>query len=532
MSLRRLTRSAPVARQILVLQVVVLIFVVAGSVGLAYTDARRDADAHATEQVLAVARTVADSPLIDQAVGSRDPSAILQPYAESVRRDTRTDFVVIMDPQAIRWTHPDPDNIGRKFIGSVDRAQRGVAQTERYTGTLGPSIRAVVPVLRSGQVVGMVSVGITVQAIDNVVRQSFPQLAVAALAVLVVGVLGAFLINRRLRRQTHGLGEREITRMYEYYDAVLHSVREGLLLLDGEWRVQLINDEAARLLGVTPQILGRGIAYVGLPESLVASLRGEEPMNDEIHLVGARMLVFNRRAATRDTRTLGAVVTVRDQTEISALSGELDTVRSLADSLRSQNHEAANRLHTVVSLIEIGRPEAAVDFATRELETAQRLTDRVVSSVDHPVVAALLLGKTAQASERGVELAIRPDSSLLEMALDPHDAVTILGNLIDNAIDATGEVDRPRRVEVGLAIEGHRFAATVEDSGPGLTEDQREQALRRGWSTKPSTDGLGRGIGLALVVQIVRREHGRIEIGRSPLGGARFLVDINGEGRR
>ena len=214
-------RATPVARQILVLQLVVLVVVVLAGLALAYADARRDAEQAATDQVLAVARTVADSPLIDQAIRAPDPSAQLQPYSERVRADTGTDFVVIMNPAGIRWTHPDPANIGRTFLGSIDRAQRGEAQTERYAGTLGPSMRAVVPVRRDGTVIALVAAGVTVRKIDAALLATLPQLAAAALVVLLVGSLGAMLINRRLRRQTHGLGEHEITRMYEYYDAVL-----------------------------------------------------------------------------------------------------------------------------------------------------------------------------------------------------------------------------------------------------------------------------------------------------------------------
>lgn len=347
----RTPRSTPVARQILTLQLVVLLVVVLGSLALAYTDARRDADAAATDQVLALARSVADSPLIDQAVDRADPAAVLQPYAESVRRDTATDFVVIMDARGVRWTHPNPANIGGVFLGSIDRAQQGAAQTERYTGTLGPSIRAVAPVLRDGEVIALVAVGVTVAKVDDELLRTLPQLGAAALVVLAVGLAGALLISRRLRRQTHGLGEREITRMYEYYDAVLRAVREGLILLDRQGRIQLVNGEGARLLGLDATVTGRPVTEVGLPDELASALSGPGEITDEIHLVDARMLVVNRRPAGPGGPGLGSVVTLRDHTEIQALSGELDTVRGLADSLRAQNHEAANRLHTLVSLI-------------------------------------------------------------------------------------------------------------------------------------------------------------------------------------
>ena len=298
------------------------------------------------------------------------------------------------------------------------------------------------------------------------------------------------------------------------------------ILLDRDHRVQLINKEGALLLGLETPVIGSDLDQLGLPSTLVAALTGNEPVTDEIHLVDARMLVFNQRAAGPSEQDLGTVVTFRDHTEIRAMSGELDTVRGLADSLRAQNHEAANRLHTVVSLIEIGRVDDAVTFATEELATAQRLTDRVVEALEHPVVSALILGKMAQAAERGVRLVIRPGSSVHDMRLDPHDAVTVLGNLIDNAIDAVGETPPPRQVDVKVAIDADTFAVTVQDSGPGLSTQQRELALQRGWSTKAAAGGIGRGIGLALVVQTVRRHQGTIDITTSDLGGASFSIRL------
>jgi sensor histidine kinase regulating citrate/malate metabolism len=180
----------------------------------------------------------------------------------------------------------------------------------------------------------------------------------------------------------------------------------------------------------------------------------------------------------------------------------------------------------VVSLIELGRAEAAFEFATSELALAQRLTDEVLAAVDDPVLAAMLLGKTAQAAERGIELTVVEGSTVADHDFDPQDLVTLVGNLIDNAMDATGEMDRDRKVEVFCDLVGHRLRLRVGDSGPGLAAEQRRQVFTRGWSTKPGADGIGRGIGLALVTEVVRRLGGRIEIGASWLGGAEFTVDI------
>jgi two-component system, CitB family, sensor kinase len=522
------SRPSPVARQILLLQVLMVVVVVAGAVALAYADARDTQIAGARDRALAVAVSVADTPQVRRALGTADPSASIQPFAERVRRDSHTDFVVVMSLHRIRYSHPDPAQIGGRFIGDLGGAPQGRPFTQEYTGTLGPSMRAVVPVYAAGagsRVVALVSVGITMQRIQDALADRLPPIALASAVILAVGLLGAWLISRRLRRQTHGMGEGEITRMYEYYDAVLHAVREGLLLVDTEGRVQLVNREASRLLDLDDSVLGRPVAELGLPESLTRAVLSTDRRPDEIHLVDDAVLVVNVAPAQWQGREVGSVVTLRDHTEIQAVAGELDTVRGLAESLRSQNHEAANRLHTVVSLVEMGRTEDALDFATEELEVAQLLTDRVVGSVADPVVSALLLGKTAQAAERGVQLRLGDSTEVTGLPVEQRDAVTILGNLIDNAMDAVGEV-AARVIVVDVTGSPTSLCVRVADSGAGLSTAAAEQVFERGWSTKTADGPVGRGLGLALVVQAVRKYDGHIEVGTSELGGAQFLVRI------
>lgn len=514
------------ARQILVLQVLVVLVLVAASLGLAAYDARRDARTAATDRAVAVALSVADSPTVLEALDDAEPTTALQPYAEQVRADTGVDFVVVMSPDRTRYTHPDPDRIGEAFIGDLGDAPDGRVFTQQYTGTLGPSMRAVVPVLDGDRVVALVSVGITVDRIDARLQQDLALILAAAGAVLAAGLAGAWLVTRRLRRQTHGLGEREITRMYEYYSAVLHAVREGLLLLDDQGRVQLANDEARRLLDLPPDVVGRSVQDLGLPPGLVAAALGRTAESDDIYTAGDHLLVVSTAPASWEGHEVGSVVTLRDHTELRSVTGQLDAVRGLTESLRSQNHEAANRLHTVVSLLEMGRVDEAVAFVTEELELAQQLTDHVVAAVGDPVVAALLLGKTAEAAERGVVLTV---DGALPAGLGPvraRELVTVLGNLVDNAFDAVAGRSE-RRVAVELAELEHGLRVRVGDSGPGLTDDEAVRVFERGWTTKASTEDGGRGVGLALVGQVVRRHAGTITVGVSPLGGAEFVVELH-----
>ena len=517
-------RSTSLAFQLLLLQGLVVAVVVLTSTAVAYAQARTAVDRTAAQRTTAIVQSLTHSPLVQSAVTGPDPTAVLQPYVENVRRNTGLSFITVLAPDRTRFTHPDPAQIGRPFRGTIAPALAGKTFTETYAGTLGPSLRTTGPVLDpAGRVVALVSAGITVSAIGHDLTAALPGIAWTALATLVVGAIGSWVLSRRLRRQTRGLSPVALGRMVEYHEAVLHAVREGLLLVGGDQRVLLVNDEGRRLLSLDEDPVGRNVSELDLPPDLTETLRRQQPAVDEVHVTDTRVLVVNQAAARPGDRSAGTVVTLRDHTELQALTGELDSVRAFAESLRAQAHEAANRLHTTVSLVELGRAQEAVDFATAELASAQRLTDRVVDAVGEPVLAALLLGKAATAHERGVLLEIDPSSAVGSTGIPGGDLVTIVGNLVDNAIDAALAGDPPREVQVGLEVVGECLEIRVEDSGPGLSEDDLLHAYERGWTTKES-GGAGRGLGLALVRQAVRRNGGDLTCRPGP--GAEFRVSL------
>ncbi|MBT2897786.1 MULTISPECIES: sensor histidine kinase [unclassified Streptomyces] len=546
----RLPRTLPrsLAGQLFAMQVVLIAAVVAGCAVFAYVSGSAQAEETAARQVRVAALAVADSPSVREAIRTPDPSAALQPYAERVREDTGIAFITIMDTERVRWTHPDTEQIGDTFLGNTAKALRGQTFTETYTGTLGPSIRVVTPIRDNGRIVGLVSAGITVDRVSSQVRDQLGALALAAGGALALGGVGTYVVNARLRRHTHGMNAAELSRLHDYHQATLHAVREGLLMLDGRRRVALINDAGRELLGLQPdaEAVGRTVDELALPAPLTGALLASEARVDELHLTAERIVVVNTRPVVGGERR-GTVVTLRDHTELQALAGELDSERGFTQALRSQAHEAANRLHTVVSLIELGRVEEAVDFATAELELAQVLTDRVVGAVEEPVLAALLLGKAAQAHERGVELVLAEDSLIDDGALPPslaqRDLVTILGNLIDNAVEAasdgadggsddgSGAVPAPRapggpagraRVTVTALADERELLLRVTDTGAGIGPEAADEVFRRGWSTH----GAGRGLGLALVRQAAYRNGGTVELDAGPDGGARFTVRL------
>ncbi len=525
------------ARQLFLVQVVIVAAVALAGAAFAYVEARDQHEQAARQEVVGVAGTIASTPEVLAAVHSPRPSAQLQPLAERVRAETGVAFVTIMDTHGIRYTHPDPRQIGQPFLGHIEPAVEGHVLTETYTGTLGPSVRSVVPVFGpGGRVEALVSVGITVQRISAELRQQLLGLVAVAGLALVLGGAATYLVSARLRKHTHGLGAAELGRMYDYHDAMLHAVREGLLLIDPSGIITLCNDGASALLRLDPATAqGSHVSALGLPDSLVEALSSGKSGHDEVHLTADRVLLVNVSAVRRGGRELGSVITLRDHTELQALTGELDSVRGFSESLRSQMHESANRLHTVVSLIELGRTEQAVEFATAELERAQQLTDRVTGAVTEPVLAAVLLGKSAEAAERGVEVIVTEDTEVDDVLLahiDAHDLVTIVGNLVDNAVEASADAghveasaERGQRPQVWVTARGDQGSVLirVRDNGRGLDPESVRQVFRRGWSTK-GAPGDSRGLGLALVGQSVRRYGGTIEVSDS--GGATFTVRL------
>ncbi len=536
--------SWSLARRILALQAVVLIIVLGAALAALLVDTDAETERNTGERVVAVASTVAATPDVRAAVTASypagqeitGPAAALRDYAEAVRASTGADFVVVMTPAGIRYTHPDPAQIGQEYRGSRDAALAGSTAVETYTGTLGPSVRAIAPVIDNGRVVALVSVGVLVDHVDEATNRRLLVLGLIAAGALAIGVLGSLLIARWVRRQTLGKGPRELARLFTYYDAVLASVHEGMVLLDGSGRIVSVNTAGRRLLGLTHDAVGRTAAQAGLPPQLAELIDDLGNLTDELVLARDTVLVISRRPVQVKGETVGAVVTLRDHTELESLTGELDRVEGFSEALRAQAHESANRLHTVISLIELGETEHALTFAVAELETAQSLADRVLAGVDNPAVAALLLAKSAQGAERGIELTVRPGSFLPPGVAPDAELVTIVGNLVDNAFDVlSGQhaADGPRRVEVSAEQAAGGVEITVTDNGPGLTPEQAASVFARGWSTKSARGPAGdRGLGLALVAQAVRRCRGTVEVQPGP--GARFRVwlPVPGAGER
>lgn len=508
--------------QVLLMQVAIAAGVAVLATGLFLAPLSKQLDQEAMRRALAIAETTAQDPQIAEGVRTTAPSGNgpVQREAERIRRATHAEYIVVLDRDWVRWSHPTPSEIGRRVSTDPSDALSGKEVMEIDQGTLGRSARGKVPLYDAGHhVVGAVSVGIAYDSVRARLISAIPGLFAYAGGALAVGALAAWLISRRVQRQTRDLAFSDISALLAEREAMLHGIREGVVALDRGGRIRLLNDEARRLLAIGDEALGQ------TPDEALGAgrttdvLAGRVTGTDLLTVCGQRVLVANRTP----TGDGGAVATLRDRTELEQLGRELDSTRGLIDALRAQDHEHANRMHTLLGLLELEMYDDAVEFVGEVVGDHRATAEQVAERIRDPLLAALLVGKATVAAERGVALRVSEHTRLPDRLVDPRGLVTVVGNLVDNALDAVAATPHAR-VEVELRAEGRTVVLRVRDTGPGVPEDQRELIFTEGWSTKKPPAHGKRGIGLSLVRRLAERQGGSATVGPAAGGGAEFTV--------
>ncbi|MER6748103.1 ATP-binding protein [Streptomyces fungicidicus] len=521
---RRLRLGLPrrVFSQVLLMQLAIAAGVAVLATGLFLAPLGDQLDDQAMRRALAIAQTTAQQPQLVRDLRSTEPSpdGPVQREAERIREATGAEYVVVLDRRGVRWSHTDPRRIGGTVSTDPGEALAGHDVMEIDDGTLGRSARGKVPLRDdTGQIVGAVSVGIAYDSVRARLIHAIPGLFAYAGGALAVGALAAWLISRRVQRQTRDLAFSDIAALLAEREAMLHGIREGVVALDRAGRVRLLNDEAQRLLGIGEEAVGRS-PDDALGEGRTADvLAGRVTGTDLLTVRGRRVLVANRMP----TDDGGAVATLRDRTELDRLGRELDSTRGLIDALRAQDHEHANRMHTLLGLLELEMYDDAVEFVGEVVGDHRATSEQVTEKIRDPLLAALLVGKATVAAERGVALWVSDRTRLPDRLIDPRGLVTVVGNLVDNALDAVAGTPLAH-VEVELRAEGRTAVLVVRDTGPGIPPERRELIFTEGWSTKEPPAHRERGIGLPLVRRLAERQGGSARVAEADGGGAEFTV--------
>lgn len=513
-------RRMSLAGQLLALQLVIvsIVLVAVAAVSLAQSDA----SFRATEsrRALSAAERVAAEAVVRHGLENPRHIGLAQEAAGDAQSVSASSYIVVATADRTIIAAQDASWIGKKLdlhaspVLAAGRNWVGVAEDGGAKAVV-----AHVPVLsdgagavKVGEVIGLVAVGREYPSWLESLATATPNLLAYLGIASLLGVVGSLLVARRVKRQTLGLEPREIAGLAEHREALLHGIKEGVIALDPQRRITLVNDEAIRLLGLPADSVGRSLEELDLPPRVGDVLSGADGTGaDAIVLREGRMLVLNRMPVSARGGNIGAVVTLRDRTELDTLLHELDGARSTTDALRSQAHEFSNRMHIVAGLIELEEYDEAMRFATSTTAAHEVLARSIADRVDEPAVAALLLAKSATVAERGAKLIVSGETELCrEDVGDPRDLLLVVGNLIDNALDAL--VGDAGWIRVTVRSTDNGVLVEVCDSGPGVAPDLADEVFRHGFTTKVAQSGGARGLGLALTRQACVRRGGWVRV--------------------
>ena len=478
---------------------------------------------------LNVSKTVSLTTVVHEGLKNKNSTQI-QLYAESVRKATGARFVVVGDHEGRRYSHPVPERIGKLMVGGDNpRAlERGEAYVSKAVGTLGPSMRGKVPIFaNSGKVIGVVSVGYLQETVESVTEGYLQRVLLWVFGLFLFGGIGTWLIARNVKQSIFGLEPVEIARLFRERNAILDSIREGVVAINDKGQVTMLDHEAAKILKIPPESgIGTSIESI-LPQTrMLEVLKSGEEQFDQEMIIGDIEVIVNRVPIWQNDRVAGVVSSFRRKDEIDRMAQELTQIQEYSEVLRTQTHEYSNKLHTLAGLIQLGSHQEALDLIGRETSGYQELLGTLAETVPDPLLSAIILGKYNRAQELRINFQLDPESRMIDIPkkINREKIVTILGNLLENALEAAQEnTSGKRMVQLSMTDFGKDLIFEVEDSGSGIEDESVDLSLQHGFTTK---SGTGRGIGLSLVHENLKYLGGHLTVVRSSLGGMRFTIYI------
>lgn len=496
--------------RVFLLQLAVIIAVLMAVTFVSITQSRSEFHDVQGQRMLASAQSFASSPLVTSQIGSPQASLVLAPDMEKTRDLSNASSVEIVDPHTRVIASSDPTTVGQRSRLVAQTALQGRAWAGDISSEGQQSIVANVPVLAdNGRLLGIIVVAEQYPPLGTELVAAVPGLVFFLGIGAALGVLGSWTLSRLVRRGTRGLEPHEIAELADHREALLYSIREGVIGVGADDRVTVLNRSAMDLLDLQQGSAGARIDALPLdPDVRDALLQAHEDAEIVVS-TRARVLVLNRRIVMSRGRYVGTVTTLRDRTELTQLQSQLAMNQSITETMRAQTHEFFNHLHTVSGLVQLGEFNEVRQFIGLLSRRNAEIMDEVSTHIKDSTVAALLVAKSSLARESGIQLRLSHDSELgpLDSAL-AADVITVLGNLIDNAVDATAGLS-DIAIHVGLHDNGSMVTLSVRDPGPGVPEDLEQRIFNRGFSTKPSGP-VGRGVGLALVRLVCSQRGGDV----------------------
>ncbi|WP_283135133.1 sensor histidine kinase [Rhizohabitans arisaemae] len=526
-------RQPTLAGELLVLQFAIVVVVLAAVGAISLTQSAATFDRVEGRRVTALAEQLSWNPLVREQLEQPAPAELLAPLVHSTLTQSGVSSVTIADVRGKIVSSTNTTIIGMP----LPLGDPGVAEARGWTGYLlidgEQELSAQVPVLDAspdhhGRHVGTVMIGMAAPTAWQRLVGASSYLAIYLGVASVLGGIGSWLLARRIKRQTLGMEPREIAGLTEHREAMLHGIAEGVVALDPQLRLTLVNDVGRRLLDLPEHAVGMSLAALGVEGRLHDVLAGDGEARDEIVIHRGRVLVMNRMTIVKDGRGLGTVTTLRDRTELAQLERELGSFRSSTELLRAQAHEFANQLHVISGLIQTDELGEVVRYIRALRHHRESFDLRLSSLIRDTAVEALLMAKSSLAAERRVRLRVSERSSLDRLdPVDAADVATVTGNLVDNAIDAacTGDAGDGAWVEVELRQDTSSVEIVVRDSGPGVAPELAQEVFTRGFTTKAAQEGQ-RGIGLALTQLVCRRRGGEVAV-TNTADGAMFTARIS-----
>jgi two-component system, CitB family, sensor histidine kinase DctS len=472
------------------------------------------------------ARTVAELTDVEEMLREKEGWKKLNPIIERLRIINGADYIVVMDMDHIRYSHPSNELLGKVSKGRDEDASFAEhIYLSKARGELGTSLRAFVPIKDEElNQIGVVLVGKTLPSTWDILMNLKKEIFIVLFITLLFGVIGSFMLARHIKNQMFKLEPHEIVRILEERTATFHALNEGVIAIDNKEEITIFNEKARSIFNVQGEVIGKPIRSVlkdtHLPEILYSN---RHVHNQEIQMSGKRIFSNRFPIKVKDER-IGAVAIFQDRTEVAALAEELTGVKNFVDALRVQNHEHMNKLHSIAGLIQLGRTAEALQFVFQISKEQEKLTNFLNEHIHHPAVSGLLLSKVSRGKELDIDVVIDPNSSLTDFppGLDYHDFVILLGNLIENAFDALEKSSHTeKRIDVSIDESEGVCAILVEDNGIGIEYEDVPLLFDRHFTKGKES---GQGIGLYLVKQVVDKGDGEITVTSDVGYGTTFLI--------